>query len=113
MRNSPKRQNILARMKENIYRNFGPAIDKFLVVEKLRQLVRLYVLLVSKRSLVTSRSLQTLKVGLQLLDVKYKRKHSSFYLCLGQWQYSLKGKLTITCYKRRGQHLVAASSFQV
>ena len=78
MRNSPKRQNILARMKENIYRNFGPAIDKFLVVEKLRQLVRLYVLLVSKRSLVTSRSLQTLKVGLQLLDVKCKRKHSSF-----------------------------------
>lgn len=59
-------------MEENIYRNFCPAIDKFLAVEKLRQLVRLYVLLVSKRSLTTSKSIQALKLGLELLNVKCK-----------------------------------------
>ena len=36
-----------------------------------------------------------------------------FYLCLGQRQFSLIGKLSITRYKKRGQHLVAASSFKV
>ena len=72
MRNSPKRGNTSARMKENIYRDFGPAINKLLAVEKFRQLVRPYVLLVSKRSLTISRSLQTLELGLELLDVKYK-----------------------------------------
>ena len=36
-----------------------------------------------------------------------------FYLCLGQRQFNLIGKLSITRYKRRCQHLVAASSFKV
>ena len=67
-------------MEENIYRNFGPAIDKFLAVEKLRQLVRLYMLLVSKRSLTTSKSTQVVKLGLELLNVKRKWKHSYFFI---------------------------------
>ena len=59
-------------MEENIYRNFGPAINKFLTVEKLRQLVRQYVLLVSKRLLKISKGIQALKLGLELFNVKCK-----------------------------------------
>ena len=88
---SPKRENVSGKTQENFEGNFDPDTDKFLALEKLRptlwnvrascfqKSIDNYCLLLKLWDECLKESLD-LKLGLELLDVKRKWKHSTFTL---------------------------------